>query len=168
VLSAAAKPILATGLTDSKPRTESVDVQGRTSDIAVLTRRLAAQDELAFREFHRVYFDRLYRFHLLVARGREQEARDALQETLLRVIRYARVFESEEAFWDWLKVLARSAARDAGRKQQRYIALLERFRLIQTERESRVEADAPENMGSVLEEVLARLSDEDRRRASGF
>jgi RNA polymerase sigma factor (sigma-70 family) len=95
--------------------------------IGILTRRLAAGEEVAFREFHQLYFDRLYRFLLVVARGHEDQAREALQMTLLRVARYARGFESEEAFWDWLKVLARSAARDAGRRQQRYWALLERF-----------------------------------------
>jgi DNA-directed RNA polymerase specialized sigma24 family protein len=95
--------------------------QASTSDhstgVVSLTLRLAGGDEEAFREFHTLYFDRLYQFLLVVTRGQEHEAQEALQETMLRVARYARGFETEEAFWSWLKVVARSAARDAGRKQ---------------------------------------------------
>ena len=53
-------------------------------DTAVLTRRLAAGDEAAFREFHARYFDRLYYFLLVVTHGQELEAQEALQDTLLR------------------------------------------------------------------------------------
>ncbi len=94
-----------------------------------LTRGLSAGDEHAFAEFHALYFDRLYQFLLVVARGHEDEAQEALQQTLLRVLRYARVFDEAEPFWCWLKTLARSAARDTGRKQQRYTALLHKFSL---------------------------------------
>src|ERR1041385_3954857 len=86
--------------------------EAASGDIELLTRSLAAGDELAFEQFHSLYFDRLYRFLLVVTRGQEHDAQEALQQTLLRVIRYARVFRSEEAFWCWLKVVARSAARD--------------------------------------------------------
>ncbi len=96
-------------------------------DTPALTRRLAAGEESAFREFHARYFDRLYHFLLVVARGNEQEAEEVLQETLVRVARYARVMETEETLWCWLKAVARSAARDAGRRQTRYARLLERF-----------------------------------------
>jgi RNA polymerase sigma-70 factor (ECF subfamily) len=92
-----------------------------------LTRQLASGDEAAFRAFHHQYFDRLYQFLLVVSRGQEEETKEALQLTLLRVIRYVREFDTEEAFWGWLKVLARSAARDAGRKQQRYTAAMRDF-----------------------------------------
>src|SRR4051812_2969801 len=68
------------------------------SPIAVLTRRLAAGDEAAFREFPARFFDPLYHFLLVVARGDAHAARDALQETLLRVARHARAFEDEDAF----------------------------------------------------------------------
>ena len=83
---------------------------GTTSaDVAELTRRLASHDEEAFREFHARYFDRLYQFLLVVARGQEHEAQEALQETLLRIARHARRFDDEDAFWCWLKAVARNA-----------------------------------------------------------
>lgn len=91
---------------------------------AILTRGLVARDDAAFREFHGAYFDRLLRYHLVIARGDEHAAQEALQETLLRVARHARTFDNEEAFWCWLTVLARSAAADIGRKRNRYWRLL--------------------------------------------
>jgi len=132
-----------------------------------VTRGLAAGDEEAFREFHTQYFDRLYQFLLVVARGQEHEAKEALQQTLLRVVRYARVFESEDAFWGWLKIVARSVARDAGRKQQRYWALLESFALRRRlEADDRTPAEA-DRLRSVLEETLDELDPQDRRLIAG-
>lgn len=129
--------------------------------IADLTARLAAGDEEAFRQFHARYFDRLYLFLLVVARGREHEAQEALQQTMLRVARYARVFESEEAFWSWLKVVARSAARDAGRKQSRYEWLLRKFARW---REEQPVSDANENerLQLLLKDSLQGLTPADR------
>ncbi len=127
-----------------------------------LTRALAAGDEEAFRQFHAAYFDRLFRFLLVVARGQEQEAQDALQQTFLRVIKHARVFESEDAFWSWLKVVARSAARDSGRKQQRYSILLQnfalRFNLLKPPQYSPEE----DSLHALLQEGLAELPPDER------
>lgn len=99
------------------------------ADVAQLTRALARGDEPAFRDFHARYFDRVYHFLLVLTRGNEHAARDALQETLLRVARYVRTFEAEDVFWCWLRAVARSAARDGERKRRRYAGLLERFSL---------------------------------------
>jgi RNA polymerase sigma-70 factor, ECF subfamily len=112
---------IATSAVETSDKSAEVDRTG------ALTRLLARGDEAAFREFHLVYFDRLYQFLLVVTRGNEHAAQEALQETLVRVARYVRVFENDQVFWSWLKCLARSAARDAGRKQHRYAAMLDRF-----------------------------------------
>ncbi|HUR60516.1 MAG TPA: sigma-70 family RNA polymerase sigma factor [Opitutaceae bacterium] len=131
-----------------------------------LTRQLALGDEAAFREFHAQYFDRLYHFLLAVTRGQEHAAQDALQETLLRVVRYAREFETEEAFWGWLQVVARNAARDGGRKHRRYAALLERFAF-------RAPVDSPwpgreqERVRDALDESLAAVDAADRSLIEG-
>jgi RNA polymerase sigma-70 factor (ECF subfamily) len=129
--------------------------------IALLTKQMAAGDEEAFRQFHSLYFDRLYQFLLAVARGQEQEARDALQETLVRVARSVRRFDSEEVFWCWLKAVARNAARDGGRKYRRYFAFLQNFAF---------HAPAPpvdSDLGAILEECLLDLPAEDRRLIEG-
>ena len=135
--------------------------------VAELTRRLAAGDAAAFREFHARYFDRLHHFLLAVTHGQEHAARDALQETLLRVARSARAFDDEEVFWGWLKAVARNAARDGGRQRRRYLALLEKFSLL-----SPAPAPAPavaedNRLRALLDETLAALDGADRRLITG-
>ena len=133
------------------------------SHAASLTRKLAAGDEDAFREFHAQYFDRLYDFLLVICHGQEQVAQDALQQTFLRVIRYIRPFESEDVFWCWLKTVARSAARDLNRKQRRYTALLEAFAFcfIRSAQEDR--SGEGDRLSIALEECLAELPESERR-----
>lgn len=139
--------------------------EGQTNDattnaIALLTRRLAAGEEDAFRQFQSLYFDRLYRFLLVVARGDETQAREALQETLVRVARHARRFDSEDAFWCWLAAIGRNAARDAGRKECRYSALLAKFT-----RSSQPDSPSPGQDGALaaaLEESVEELEPGDR------
>jgi RNA polymerase sigma-70 factor, ECF subfamily len=137
--------------------------------IAQLTRRLSAGDEAAFREFHTLYFDRLYHFLLGVTRGQKHAAQDALQETLLRVVRHARQFETEEIFWSWLKAIARNAARDGGRKQRRYLALLERFAVRRLDDASAANGGATDDskLRSLLDESLGELDPADRRLIEG-
>jgi RNA polymerase sigma-70 factor (ECF subfamily) len=135
--------------------------------LACLTRKLAAGDEEAFREFHQQYFDRLYQFLLVVSRGNEDETKEALQLTLLRVVRYIRPFESPEAFWCWLKVLARSAARDAGRKQQRYIAVMKDFAGALTDFSNRSASSEESQLASLLQENLEGLDPADRGLIEG-
>jgi RNA polymerase sigma-70 factor (ECF subfamily) len=147
----------------------STVAEGRTNDaatsaVASLTRRLAAGEDDAFREFQELYFDRLYRFLLVVARGDETQAREALQETLVRVARHVRSFEDESAFWNWLKAVGRNAARDAGRKQRRYSFLLERFtRSSQPTPPVRQES----SLAAALEESVGELESYDRLLIEG-
>lgn len=83
--------------------------------------------EDAFQQFFELYFQRLFRYLLAFTRGDEHAAKEALQETLIRVARHVRRFDEEKAFWDWLTVLARSAAHDGTRKRFRYWNMLKRF-----------------------------------------
>jgi RNA polymerase sigma-70 factor (ECF subfamily) len=166
---ATAHPLYSLGLTNVRP------MAGRTMlgndatplGIAALTQRLAAGDEAAFREFHAQYFDRLYQFLLVVARGQEHEAREALQETLLRVARSARPFDNETVFWCWLKAIARNAARDAGRKRSRYAALLHSFAFFKRPELPSAPATADARLTAVLDECLAELSADDRALVQG-
>ena len=131
--------------------------------VTELTRRLAAGEEEAFAEFHAEYFDRLYRFMLVITRGQEDQSQEALQQTLLRVLRYIRVFKSEEVFWSWLKAVARSAARDANRKQHRYYALLERFGSCFCPSAPNSFPHEEDRLAEVLQESLAELQPLERR-----
>lgn len=96
-------------------------------DAATLTRGMAEGDETAYRIFYDAYFDRLWRYLIVVTSGNEDAAREALQATLTRVVRHIRIFSSEPIFWSWLTVLARSALADQTRKRRRYLAFLDRF-----------------------------------------
>jgi RNA polymerase sigma factor (sigma-70 family) len=140
-------------------------LQLAAQETRALTQRLAKGEEAAFREFHESYFDPLYRFLLVVTRGQEHPAQEALQETLLRVARYVRVFDSEAVFWSWLKMVARSAARDAGRKQRRYAAMLERFtRFTGLWRQSPVQHSGDEHLlQEKLADALNQLAPGDRQ-----
>jgi RNA polymerase sigma-70 factor (ECF subfamily) len=153
----------------SAPRTpQEVAIADATpSSVALLTRRLRARDEAAFREFHKLYFDRLYQFLLVVTRGQEHEAQDALQETLLRVVRYVREFETDDAFWGWLRVVARSAARDGGRKHRRYFNLLQNFALRWQNHAHEQTAIEDNRLSLLLEESLEELDPQDRRLIEG-
>ena len=86
----------------------------RTS-IRELSGGLAAGDEEAFRQFHSAYFNRLLRYLFVATKGDEHAAHEALQETMTRVVRYARRFDSEEVCWSWLTVLARAGPRRTAR-----------------------------------------------------
>ncbi|MCL4177615.1 MAG: sigma-70 family RNA polymerase sigma factor [Verrucomicrobia bacterium] len=137
------------------------------ASIGALTRRLARGEEEAYREFHRDYFDRLYRLLLVLCRGQETEAREALQDTLCRVARHVRRFDDPEIFWCWLGVLARSAARDAGRKRRRYWRLLVDYaqRWLPVERSPADDHD--QQLEALLLECLAELDPTDRRLVEG-
>jgi RNA polymerase sigma-70 factor (ECF subfamily) len=131
------------------------------SDIPSLTARMAAGDEAAYRQFHALYFDRLLRY-LLVLTANEETARETLQMTFLRVARHVRKFESEEALWSWLTVLARSAVVDENRKSRRYLDFLGRFFA-----HKQVESDMLENrtearLFELLEAGLATLPEAHR------
>jgi RNA polymerase sigma-70 factor (ECF subfamily) len=96
-------------------------------DVLGMTTRMARGEEAAFREFYRLYFNRLLRYLIVVTHGQEEAAREALQLTFVRVARHVRRFDSETAFWNWLAVVARNCAVDELRKRQRHQNLLTRF-----------------------------------------
>lgn len=134
------------------------------SNITKLTKGLGAGNEAAFRQFHALYFDRLLRYLLVITRGDEDAARDALQETFLRVARHARRFDDEDAFWKWLTVLARSAAVDGGRKQWRYWRLLANYARswLAPGASHHPAEDAERSLEPLLEQGLSRLDERDR------
>lgn len=132
-------------------------------DVALLTRRMVEGDETAYRIFYDVYFDRLSRYLLVVAGGDEGAARDALQSTLVRVVRHIKVFPDDRTLWSWLAVLARSALRDQSRKHRRYLAFLDRFtQHARAEHEVSGSRDADATLLEALGRVLAKLPSEER------
>jgi RNA polymerase sigma-70 factor (ECF subfamily) len=127
-------------------------------DVATLTRGMREGDEMAYRVFHDAYFDRLSRYLLVVAGGNEDVMREALQAALVRVVRYIKEFRSEDVFWSWLTVLARSAYRDETRKRRRYLSFLDRFtRRAGDEPASRNDSHDDDRLRVLLERQVAAL-----------
>ena len=139
--------------------------------IVELTEGLVAGDEMAFRRFHEQYFDRLYRYHLVMSGGNEQASLDLVQETLLRVVRHAKRFDDEKVLWSWLTVLARSAARDNARRQKSYLRVLREFAQGWFGKRGvpEVEADAntDRELQACLDAALAGLEVMDRQLVEG-
>ena len=132
--------------------------------MAALTRRMAQGDETAYRTFYEAYFDRLSRYLLVVTAGDEEAAREALQSTLLRVVRHIKVFPSDAVFWSWLTVLARSALSDQNRKRRRYLAFLERFTWhARAQQAAPEEPEAEARLAALLETKLGVLPLDERR-----
>lgn len=159
--------LLTASLTETRPVSRRVENEVAITDVAKLTRSLAKGDEAAFREFHARYFNRLYQFLLVVARGQDHEAQEALQETLLRVARYGRAFKSEDKFWCWLKTVAHNAARDGGRKRLRYSVLLRNFALGRFGNSGELTSPDNDRLSGLLAECLDGLPPEDRHLLEG-
>ena len=149
----------------SSPRYAAADKASReTPDVAVLTRAMAGGDETAYRHFYDAYFDRLLRYLLVVTGGNEEAAREALQLALVRVVRHVKAFESEEKFWSWLTVLARSALADESRKRRRYFAFLDRFTRQQEPGPAAMDnGEADEQLRALLERKLTALPEGERQ-----
>ena len=113
---------------------------------------------MAYRAFYIAYFDRLSRYLLVVAAGNEDAMHEALQGTLVRVVRHIKVFQSEDVLWSWLTVLARSAFSDETRKRRRYFSFLERFtRHTNVELDGASDNQTDERLKILLERHVASL-----------
>jgi RNA polymerase sigma-70 factor (ECF subfamily) len=133
-------------------------------DVATLTRRMVEGNEMAWRIFYDDYFNRLWRYLLVVTAGNEDAAREALQAALVRVTRHIKVFQSEDIFWSWLTVLARSAFSDETRKRRRYFSFLERFtRHTEVERGNANDHRAGEQLQILLEQKVALLPPDEQK-----
>lgn len=139
--------------------TVEMDESAEPTPTARLTTGMLKLHEDAYREFHTQYANRIFRYLLVLSRGQEQTASETLQDVLLRVVRYIRVFSDEKAFWSWLTVLARSAFRDRGRRWTRYFQMLSRFA---TQPPPIVPSEEEDTLATHLETVLQNLSSEDR------
>ena len=96
------------------------------SRLRELTSALARGDDAAWAEFHRDYGPGLFRYLLGGTRGNYDLADEALQQTYLRIARYARPCDSAPAFGGWLRTLASSALNDCRRRRKSFLGLLTR------------------------------------------
>ena len=124
-----------------------------------LTRRMVTADEGAYRQFFELYARRLFIYLLALTNGNEAAAKELLQQSMIRVAKYIRGFESEEILWSWLKGIARSCWIDEHRKHARYGSILELFRREKAGQLARA-SDVPE---SLADEMFATLHPDERQ-----
>jgi RNA polymerase sigma-70 factor (ECF subfamily) len=110
------------------PTVETASLQSSHADADADARRLAVAvargDEMAFREFYERYHQRLFRFALVLARGNETCAHDAVQAAFITAAKKLRGAESEEHLWNWLARVARQQLTKAWRQRQRDSAVV--------------------------------------------
>jgi RNA polymerase sigma-70 factor (ECF subfamily) len=96
----------------------SVSVSPRKpgADDVLLARRLAAGDESAFDSFFADYFPRLFRFACSRLGGKEDEAEDVVQATLVSAVRKIQTYRGEAALFTWLCTICR---REIGVRRER-------------------------------------------------
>lgn len=126
--------------------------------ISEMTSGMSRGEEAAFDRFHQEYQPRIYRYLYVLLNAREDAVPDVTQETLLRVVRYARPFQCEQAFWDWLTCLARSAVADHGRQLNRWQKLMRML----WDRPPVMTAPPEEGISPLVEQAISLLNDEER------
>lgn len=149
------------------PAARSVD--GReprlpSTEIRRITRAMARSDEAAFNRFYAAYFDRMYRYLLVMTGGRDDLAREVLQDAMLRVVRYVKPFHEESDLWNWLRRVTRTAFLDAGRTRRSDDAIVAPVRL------DALAPDPPDPESALvahLEACVSDLPDDERAMVRG-
>ncbi len=117
-------------------------------------------DEAAFRTLYDRYHSRLFRFALVLGRGDELLAQDAVQSTFLIAAKKLRSADGEAHLWNWLARIARQEIARAWRKRQRDPALANAEVLSE---ECPAATDPDPFFEVVLDGALDRLEPEERQ-----
>ena len=131
------------------------------SRLRELTSALARGDDAAWSEFHRDYGPGIFRYLLAGTHGDYDLAAEALQQTYLRVARYARPCDSAPMFAGWLKTLASSALNDCRRRRKSFWSLLHR-REASTEEFRQDTTAGDDALFAALDTALAKLDASER------
>ena len=128
-------------------------------DIQALTRAVRRGDADAFSRFYDLYSFRIYRFLLVLARGDENEAREACQAVFIKLAKRCDLFDDERRLWAWLCVLSKNTFVDQCRSRQR----LNRFvSLDELGAEPKGHVRPEHRLGEILREALAALPPDER------
>ena len=106
---------------------EMGESHAKSESIRKLTSRMANGDESAWRTFFSQYAHRLRSYLTTCLQGQPSNLDDIFQDCMIRVSRHIKVFPSEEAFWSWLTVIARSALADQARRKSAWSRFIERY-----------------------------------------
>jgi RNA polymerase sigma factor (sigma-70 family) len=107
---------------------ERAELQSTLANVDAYACRLAKAvgrgDEAAFREFYERYHPRLFRFALVLGRGDETLAHDAVQTAFVTAAKKLRSAENEEHLWNWLARVTRQHLAKAWRQHHRDSAVI--------------------------------------------
>jgi RNA polymerase sigma-70 factor (ECF subfamily) len=84
-----------------------------------LTVAVRRGNEEAFTKLHALYSLRLYKYLLVLTKGDELEAREALQIVFVKLARKMEVFDEERRLWAWMCRLTRNVFVDCYRSRRR-------------------------------------------------
>jgi RNA polymerase sigma-70 factor (ECF subfamily) len=136
----------------------------RELDVPALTVAIAQGDEGAFEQLYHAIFAPLYGYLLVCARGREQEVKEALQETLIRITRRMKPFKDSAGLWNWICCIGRNALIDQVRRSKRFsrrLSLPSEGHLVQEEQDGLTE------LKTHLDHCLTQLSPAERALIQG-
>jgi RNA polymerase sigma-70 factor (ECF subfamily) len=136
--------------------------EGSVPRLRELTAALARGDDAAWAEFHRDYGPEIFRYVLGGTRGDYDLAAEALQQTYLRVARYAHPCGDGREFAGWLRTLASSALNDCRRRRRSFWS-----RFVTADRGGEtaaapIELSESDHVFLALDQALARLGAEER------
>lgn len=132
------------------------------SEVAGLVAGVRRGEEGAVRELYACYHARLTRYALVVCRGDEASATEAVQNAFLKAIRSLRSVRDEEALWSWLARACRTSAMDNHRSTSRYAAFLGKFAALFSTTDTVPVEDAESVWHDALSTAMEALPDEDR------
>ena len=147
-------------------RSVPLDEGGAGKVLYLMTAAIAKGDDAAFNRFYESYFKRIHHYLLAISGGWEEGAADALQDTMMRVIRYMKPFTDECALWNWLRKIAKSAFIDQTRKRRRPDTHASMTSLEAVPAEE-IEDDPSEELKHHLTSSLDLLEPEERRLIEG-
>ena len=149
-------------LVNSVTRPAFAETASPASALRELTTGLARGNDAAWFQFHRDYGPEIFRRLLAATRGDHDLASEALQQTYLRIARYARPCDIAPMFASWLRVVANSALNDCRRRRHTFWDLLRRNHEA-TASDAELSTDANDDMFSgALDHALAQLTEADR------
>jgi len=136
--------------------------------ICDLTARMRAGEEAAFTEFYDRYYDRLFRYLLLLTRGNEAITRELLQATMTKAMQKIRAFSIEPQLWNWLAAIARNAFIDSIRRTRRAPKIVSLLSGEGIEEPTAPPENTDDELLTVLEGCLGEMDAEERALIESF
>jgi len=98
---------------------------GATGSVSELTSGVVRGNEEAFRRFYDLYHGRVFRLALLLTRGDEALAAEAVQSVMLAAAHKLKPLNDEVHLWNWLARVTRQQLSKAWHRQKRDRSLFE-------------------------------------------